>query len=397
MSARLGLACAIGAVCALVFAGPASAARGMEIAMQDDPVFLHRHFYDRDLALQQARALGVTRLRVLLVWSQVVSPERTRKRKPRQVTYDFSRFDDLIDAAAAYGIRLQITITGPAPAWATLDRKVGVFIPDPEQFGELAREAARHFRGRVDRYSLWNEPNHTGWLQPKRYSALRYRELYLAGYRAIKQEDPAAQIHIGELAPFPRTRKVATAPGRFLRELTCLELDYRRRRQLGSCPRLPADGFAHHPYQYERSPTYRFPGRDNFVIGTLGRLTKLLDRLARARLLSTPAGRPLDLYLTEFGYFASGRLRIPESRRSTYLQRAYTMALRNPRVRQMLQYVLVDAPDDYPGSFFNLSLVRLDGSLSPPFHALQGWVRRYGARGEVTLPGAPLELPPAPR
>jgi hypothetical protein len=391
------LACALAALCALASAGPAAAARGMEIAVHDDPVFVSQAFYDRDLALRHARALGATRLRVQLIWSRVVWPEATRKRRPRQVSYDFSQLDDLIDAAAAYGIRLQVTITGPAPAWATLDRKVGVFIPDPEQYSEFVREVVRHFRGRVDRYSLWNEPNHTGWLKPKRYSALRYRELYLAGYRAVREEDPDAQVLIGELAPFARTRKVATPPGKFLRELTCLELEYRRRRQLGSCGRLPADGFAHHPYQYERPPSYRFPGRDNFVIGTLGRLTKLLNRLASRKLLSTPAGRPLDLYLTEFGYFASGRLRLPESRRATYLQRAYTMALRNPRVRQMLQYGLVDAPNDYPGSFFDLSLVRLDGSLTRPFRALESWVRRYGASGDVVLPGGPLNLPPAPR
>jgi hypothetical protein len=368
----------------------------MEIAVQDDPVFLNEDFYDRERALEHARALGVTRLRVNLIWSQVVWPEPTRKRRPRQVTYDFRKYDALIDAAAQYGIRLQITISGPAPAWATLDRKPGVFIPDAEQFGELVREAARHFRGRVDRYSLWNEPNHTGWLKPKQYSALRYRDLYLAGYRAIKEEDPSAEVLIGELAPFARTRKVATPPGRFLRQLACFELEYdERRRRRGTCAPLHADGFAHHPYQYERTPSYRFRGRDNFVIGTLGRLTRLLDTLARRRRISTPSGQPLDLYLTEFGYFRSGRLRLPESRRSLYLQRAFLMALRNPRVRQMLQYVLVDAPDDYGGSFFDLSLVLRDGTLLPAFHALEGWVSRYS--NELTVPSGPIALPPAPR
>jgi hypothetical protein len=369
----------------------------MEIAVQDDPVFLHQDYYDRDLALRQARELGVTRIRVSLIWSTVVRPEPTRKRRPRHVTYDFSAFDSLIDAAAAYGIRLQVTISGPAPAWATLDRKIGVFVPDAQQFGELVHAAARHFRGRVDRYSLWNEPNHLGWLAPKRYSALRYREIYLEGYRAIKQEDPSAQVLIGELAPFARTRKVATPPGRFLRLLTCQQLEYGgRRRQRSSCTRLHADGFAHHPYQYSKSPEYRFPGRDNFVIGTLRPLRLLLDRLARRRLLSTPDGSPLDLYLTEFGYFTTGRLRLPESRRSTYLQRAYAIALRDPRVRQMLQYTLVSIPEEYTGSFFNLSLIRRDGTLTPPFHGLTSWVRRQAATGGVKLPGGPLELPPAP-
>jgi hypothetical protein len=390
------LAAAAAALCALVVAAPASAARGMEIAVQDDPVFLHLDFYDREQALEQARALGVTRLRVNLIWANVVFPEATRKRRPRQIEYDFRKHDALIDAAARYGIRLQITLSGPAPAWATLNRRMGVFIPDPEQFAEFVREAARHFEGRVDRYSLWNEPNHTGWLKPKQYSALRYRDLYLAGYRAVKAEDPDAEVLIGELAPFARTRDVATPPGQFLRQLTCLDLEYdERRRRRGGCGPLHADGFAHHPYQYERPPSYRFRGRHNFVIGTLGRLTRLLDKLARRRLLSTPSGQAPDLYLTEFGYFRSGRLRISESRRSRYLQQAFTMALRNPRVQQMLQYVLVDAPDDYAGSFFDLALVLRDGTPLPAFRALEGWVNRNS--GSLTLPSGPLDLPPSPR
>jgi hypothetical protein len=61
----------------------------------------------------------------------------------------------------------------------------------------------------------------------------------------------------------------------------------------------------------------------------------------------------------------------------------------------MLQYVLIDAPDESPGSFFDLSLVLRDGTLLPAYHALAGWVRRYS--GDLTLPRGPIELPPAPR
>ena len=41
-----------------------------------------------------------------------------------------------------------------------------------------------HFRGLIDRYSIWNEPNYVGWIAPLSSGPKIYRALYTAGYAA---------------------------------------------------------------------------------------------------------------------------------------------------------------------------------------------------------------------
>src|SRR5687767_455082 len=64
--AVVSLACAT--IVAALAPASAQAAKGMEVAVFDDPVFLAKHYYDRDRALQNARELGVTRMRVFVNW-----------------------------------------------------------------------------------------------------------------------------------------------------------------------------------------------------------------------------------------------------------------------------------------------------------------------------------------
>jgi hypothetical protein len=361
----------------------------LDVALQDDAVFLKRDYYDRDTALKQAQALGVTRLRVLVIWNRLMGGDANSKTKPPAVHYDWSPYDSLIDDAARHGIRLQLNLTGPAPAWATGNHKVGIVRPDAQPFGEFAAAAARHFKGRVDLYSIWNEPNYVGWLAPLHAEPALYRALYTAAYGAIKREDPAAKVLIGETAPYSEQHR-ALAPLEFLREVLCRNQIYAPVKQ---CPPLVADGYAHHPYEFANPPAAPYPGADNVTMGTLGRLTAALDRLATAKALRTPDGQPLDVYLTEFGYFATGPVAPPPDKRAAYLKEAFDIAQRNARVKEMLQYILVSPP---PGTRFDTSLIAQDGKASLPFNALSAWVRDNVKNGRVRGVEAPLHLPPAP-
>jgi hypothetical protein len=402
---RLATLLALVAASAALSAGaaPAGAASRMEIAVQDDPVFVQLDYYDRERALVQARRLGVTRIRANLVWATLNGAQARGQTPPARPAYDWSRHDALIDAAARHGIRVQLTITGPAPAWATSNRRVGVFGPRADAFGEFARAAALHFRGRADRYSIWNEPNLAAWIQPFDLSAAIYRELFRAAYTQIKRVDRRAQVLIGETNPYA-IRERSIAPLQWLRDVTCTTPVGRRSagRQRGAarlrrapCTRLVADGYAHHPYDYRHRPDYRWPGVDNATLGSLDRMRSTLAGLARVRALTNPRGRALDLYLTEYGYFApTGRYPAGEDARRTYLPRAYAIAQRTPGVRQMLQYTLVTPPAGYPGDFFDMSLVTLAGEELAPYRSLARWVRSAGRRRGVVLPRGPIALPP---
>jgi hypothetical protein len=355
----------------------------LEVAIQDNAGLLQGHYGYRDQALRQIKELGASWLKASLVWN-LVAPRPDSQEAPEEVDYDFSEHDALLDAADQHGLCMELAVMGPAPAWAS-DGALGVQDPDRELFAEFARAAAEHFRGRVARYSIWNEPNHAGWIRPLAEGPETYRGLYEAGYAAIEEVDPGAQVLIGETAPYARPGEVV-APLEFLRELTCLDRDYQPVRE---CEPLEADGYAHHAYDFDHPPDYVYPGRDNVTIGTVDRLAEALDRVAEARALLTPDGRPLPIYLTEFGYFASGRRRIPAERRAEWLPQAFEIARRNPRVRQMLQYLFYNPPPDHSGASFNTGIVHLDGRPGPAYRALAEWAERARERGQLAAPAGP--------
>ena len=383
-------ACSIALAVGACSAGEVRAARGMEIALQDDPVFVGASYFDRDRGFRAARSLGVTRLRINVNWAFTMSNAQMRaRRKPANFGYGFGRYDRAIDTAARYGIRVHASLTGPAPRWATGDRrKPSGRRPNVREFERFVTAAVQYFKGRVDRYSIWNEPNWKTWLGPSRAAPGLYRSLYARGYRAIKAVDPAAKVLIGETSPYRRPG-FSSAPLAFLRSVACVNRRYRR---AGRCPTLRADGYAHHPYDFAHSPRFRYPGSDNVTMGTLSRLTRALDRLQRAGALRFNGGGRMPVYLTEFGYFASGHRSLPARTRSRYLSQGFQMALRNGRVRSQLQYLLVSPPRRFPWSFFDLGLMTTSGRKHPQFRALQRWYQRN--RGRVKRPGGAISLPP---
>lgn len=352
--------------------GRRAAGAGIEIALQDDGAFVAQIYYDRERALSQTRALGAGWVRMSVLWYRVAGRSAERRRPPANPPYNWASYDSAVSAARAHGLRVELSLSGPAPAWATGNGRVGPDRPDAGRFGQFARAAAQHFRGLVTRYSIWNEPNYVTWLSPRTAAPGLYRRLYQAGWAGIKGADPGAQVLIGETAPFALAGR-ATAPLGFLRSVAC-----------GGCPPLHADGFAHHPYDFTNAPEHSYPGADNVTIGTLPRLFRALDGLARARLLATPAGRPLPVYLTEFGYFASGSRALPPSTRAAYLKRAFDIAADHyPRVRQMLQYMLVPPPRGYA---FDTSLTSRSGIPGPAYGALAEWARRAIRTGRAVPP-----------
>ena len=339
-------------------AAPARAATGMEVAIQDDKVLVEQAYLGRTKGFQLADQLHATWIKVNVSWANSVNA-RTSKTKPSTVKYDFSSFDTFVLAARSAGFQVEMSLTGPdAPAWATGDKKLGHYKPNPKLYAEFATAFAQHFKGLVTRYSIWNEPNHIGWLTPLKSQPSLYRQLYTKGYAAAKAVDPDAQVLIGETAPYAARKGSAMPPLEFLRGFT----------KSGS---LTADGYAHHPYDFDHKPTFKFPGADNVTLSGLSKLTKALNTLASQGKLADPSGDPLDLYLTEYGYFASGKRKTPENTRAQYIAQAFGIALKNSRVRQMLQFLLATPPKKY--LFFDTSIVSRSGSKTKTFNALKTW------------------------
>ena len=124
----------------LIAPGESHAARGMELAIQDDALFIQGNTrFGGNRAFDYAKALGVTRIRVNLLWTYTMPKvQYNARRKPAVINYDFSQIDRLIDRAAANGIRIHLSLTGPAPRWANARRaapKQAWYKPNTAQFG----------------------------------------------------------------------------------------------------------------------------------------------------------------------------------------------------------------------------------------------------------------------
>jgi hypothetical protein len=153
-------------------------------------------------SLQQGRQLGARALREIVYRDQL--------KRTAGGGYDFAQLDQIVNNARRWGIAPQLVLT---------NRK-GSGMGDPKKYAEFVRAAAKHFKGRVGRYSLENEPD-------LRMAPEKYRRLYDAGQRA-RPHDPRAQVLFGEFSPTTRSATPARSSAK------------------GG---LTASGFAWHPYQ----------------------------------------------------------------------------------------------------------------------------------------------------
>ncbi|MDA0178926.1 cellulase family glycosylhydrolase [Solirubrobacter phytolaccae] len=360
-----------------MLAAPAHASRTMEIGIQDDAVFVDQVGYGRIAGLTRAKELGVTTVRANMIWARVLvgkqSEQRARPAKPR---YDLIRFEQLVTEARAAGLRVELTLTGPAPRWATADKaKASTRNPSAKEFARFTSEIAKHFKGRVARYSIWNEPNWHSWLSPARTAAAQYRKLYTASYSAIKRADRKAEVVLGELAPQARPG-ASFAPLRFLRDVLCVDTRWKKR---GGCGTVRADAVSLHPYDYKNPPTYKRVPTDDVTIGTVSRLTNALTRLRKAKALATAGNREPAVHLTEFAYFASGPLAFPRATRARYITQAFELARKNPKISQLLYFGLMQNPDVQ----WNTGLLRPNGTPDDSFTALKSWTERETRAGRL--------------
>ncbi|MGO9490410.1 MAG: hypothetical protein ACLQBB_15470 [Solirubrobacteraceae bacterium] len=371
--------------------------------------------------------LGVRALRVELSW-HTVAPSPNSVRRPsfdatNPASYNWGRYDPLIEEAHRMGWRILLTVTSPVPRWATaVPRKDSLVTqPNASQFGKFMTAVGRHYGQVVSLFSIWNEPNHHEFLEPQfnrngtPASPRIYRALYQAGYAGLVAAGLAhPAVLIGETAPEGETRPQTPvragsahnlAPLAFLRGVLCLDSHYR---PAGSCGRLASSGWGVHPYASAYGPFYVPRNPETVSIGSLSRITRALDLASRAGALPSH----LPVYITEFGVMSKpNRYQgVPVAQQAEYDAMAERIAYSNPRVASFSQYLLQDDPTVPPGSrkvAFQTGLLYADGKAKPLLagfplpltvtrqghgYSLWGYVRPAGGATSVTVevkrPGA---------
>ena len=337
-------------IAAAVAAPLADASTRQLTIMQDDAQVRWRTAQ----TLDEFDRLGVDIVKVNLYWDEVAP---NRRRKPAgfdgadPADYSWSNYGDAINGIIARGMRPFLSLGGRGPRWATGKRgRRGTYRPNAEEFGRFAQAAGLRFP-EVDIWSIWNEPNLYSWLSPQRSKNVPvspgiYRNLYMAGHRGLRRSGNDDTILLGELMPRGGTDRRKVPPLQFLREMACLDRNYRqyrgraaKRRGCRRVGRIPTSGFAYHPYTLAGGPKVN-EARDDAAIGQLGRVRSTLDALARRGKLP---GR-LKIWITEFGYQTRppDPFGTPIGRAPNLMDLSEWIAFRNPRVATYAQYTLRD-------------------------------------------------------
>src|SRR3954452_155182 len=149
MSSHSLAAATLLAVCA--FPAAAHAAPDQVSIMQDDDQLVYRDDATRDRALTRMKALGVDVVRATVLWRNVASGVSRSQARRRDLSSPkaygvriWNRYDNLVRAAQARGLRVYFSVTGPAPDYAharapSSEREVVkvAWRPSPQQFGKF--------------------------------------------------------------------------------------------------------------------------------------------------------------------------------------------------------------------------------------------------------------------
>jgi len=408
LPARLACAAVLACLLAVALPGVAQAKHGQAVLFDTGGRLLSPEY--RDATFTELEGLGVTGIRIQVAWKAYAPDPDGLERPPVDLTdpasYDFTQLAAAVDGAKARGWKVVLTLTSPVPRWGTEGARDNVTNPRTSDFQHFTTAVARAFP-KVDYWAIWNEPNLFKFLMPqylkgKPAAPAIYRNLYLAARKGLADAGlPKARTLLGETAP-RGNGKDRIAPLDFLRGVFCLDAKYKKK---GSCAKLTADGWAHHPYTTPVGPFFvPTSDPDDVTMGAMGRLESALDKAAKAGRVKSR----LPIFITEFGVqsYPDKSLGVSLPKQSDFRSIAERLAWNDPRIATFSQYLLTDdapaldqpAARRYPG--FESGLETYQGKKKPAFEgfrlplaveptksgaALWGLVRPAGGKTKVTV------------
>ena len=301
---------------------------------------------ERSEIASKLAAAGAKTVRIDVGWPSL-QPTRAR----RLSAWHVRLADKCVDLARANGMQVLVTLLW-TPEWANGGRDQATPPNRRADFAWFARATARHFRGRVAAYEIWNEPEGTRFWKG---SVLRYVRLLRAAYPAIKRGDPKARVVFAGTV-------------------------HNNRRWIAAAYRAGAKGafdvMATHPYQGvgDQPPE---------VIGDASAWWLMTNVSTVHELMARHGDGAKPIWFTEFGWSAHGnpagtpdyQRGVTEAVQASYIGRAYTLIrARFPYVERAFWYKDASRPgEDAHESGYGL--LRADLSPRPAYWALAGLPR----------------------
>jgi polysaccharide biosynthesis protein PslG len=131
---------------------------------------------------------GISWVRIDFLWSLA---------EPEPDFYDWSVYDALVDRLEARGLKIYSGL-GSTPAWATNGPEFSGVPDDVDQWREFCYLAALRYRGRIQAWGVWNEPNLDRFWNGSRQDYID--RILIPGSDAISLADPTALVCAPDLA-----------------------------------------------------------------------------------------------------------------------------------------------------------------------------------------------------
>jgi hypothetical protein len=365
-------ALAVGLVVQAASASPAKHAAKQSthllVGMNDEPDTLYG---DPATAFATLKTLKVQVLRVNLYWGgnkwAVANSKPSDPTDPGDPAYNWALYDRLVMYAKTYNIPVMFSILF-TPAWANGSQARTVAPTNMQDLQDFAYAAAERYSGlwtppswqrnaslgigngplpKVSMWTAWNEPNNPIWLSPQYkkvggkwviWSAVQYAQICNAIYSGVHSPAlgplPGEQVACGVTGPrgndAPATARASVDPLSFLSAAKAAGMK-------------TFDVYAHNPYANDGSqgPSYVPKGNQKRQV-QLGNINTLIAKV-------TQLYGPKHLWITEYGYQTNP----PDTtiygtswaNQAKYMQQAYAIARKNPRIDMLLWFLVRDEPN----------------------------------------------------
>ena len=354
------------ALAAILLCGPVSTGQAAEKGIQTDMTWLDgiNPATDQPRAAAMVGDLGAKWVRLDASWYQIEDAKGQYDAEWLALT------DNAINLAKASGAKI-IMMVNETPNWASGSDDKNMPPQNPQDYADYMRYLATRWKGRVDAYEIWNEPNFDRfWTSGPDPAA--YTRLLKAAYPAVKSADPNARVLFGGLAS---------------NDYAFVEAAYAAAPDLGRY----FDVMATHPYSWAEPPEhYWYDGN-----GRVDPYSFAGYREVRKTMLNHGDDKPL--WFTEFGWSTTtqtsdrhGVMGVDEATQADYLRRAFDCVEQDPYVQVATWYTMRNSwwANDADTWEDQLGLVRTDYSKKPAYDAYKAYSPDAGGCDYTLKPGA---------
>jgi hypothetical protein len=163
--------------------------------------FLHKEVEDwkKRQTFKMIQEAGIGWIKQQFPWEELEQPRKGQffDTKFNYPTWD--KFDGIVNLAAEFGVQIVARLDRP-PAWARADKTNPERPPDNfDDFGDFVHAVATRYRGRLNHFQIWNEPN-LGEEWTGKPDAADYVRLLRIAHQRIKTANPEAVVLSAPLA-----------------------------------------------------------------------------------------------------------------------------------------------------------------------------------------------------